>query len=451
MIRAASGLMLLVFHFLATNAAADMVSAETDGHVTPQVANTEAPYEVTWMRLSGRYGKTVAVDSLGNMVVSTSDGNRDLAISELDAAGNTVWMRQFDLVRTGSIKDVAPSDLGSIFVGGAVRVHRDGKKPYRDGYVAAYDTSGANLWTSTTHGGDATTVTGVAPDTLGNVFLTGFTAEPNTNRGGSVLLAKYGAAGEELWTHHLGGDVKSMGVGAAAGPDGNVVITGWTLGSFAGPHLGDQDVFVSKYDADGIHLWSKQYGTASHDLPAGVTIDDLGYVYVAGQTSGGLAGPAPQVFGMYDAFVSKIAPDGEIVWSQQIGSSMSESCFGVATDSQGNVFITGDTTGEFGGPRQGRVDVFVSKFDSAGSPRWTLQLGSPASERAAGIAVDAEDNVLVVGYTDGNLDGFGSSRHAFLAKLVVPEPSALVSLLSGAVGLCVVARVRRARPRNTNH
>ena len=82
--------------------------------------------------------------------------------------------------------------------------------------------------------------------------------------------------------------------------------------------------------------------------------------------------------------------DGSIRWSAQIGTAAEELGKSVATDSSGNVFVTGSTTGAVGGVNQGSADCFVTKLDGRdGTRMWTRQFGSPQDDQA--YAISASD------------------------------------------------------------
>jgi hypothetical protein len=62
--------------------------------------------------------------------------------------------------------------------------------------------------------------------------------------------------------------------------------------------------------------------------------------------------------------------------------------------------------------------MFLVKYNSAGTKQWTRQLGTTSDDRGFGVAVDTSGNVYVSGQTAGGLDGNTSAggNDIFLVK-----------------------------------
>jgi len=95
----------------------------------------------------------------------------------------------------------------------------------------------------------------------------------------------------------------------------------------------------------------------------------------------------------------------------QLGTSSSDNATGVATDSSGNVYVTGSTYGGLDGTNAGFSDLFVVKYNSSGTKQWTKQIGTSKNDRARGVATDSSGNVYVTGDTYGGLDGNTSAGY----------------------------------------
>ena len=157
---------------------------------------------------------------------------------------------------------------------------------------------------------------------------------------------------------------------------------------------GANDLFVVKYNSSGTKQWTEQLGSASSDFANGVATDSSGNVYVTGGTKGGLDGNTSA--GNTDLFVVKYNSSGTKDWTQQLGSESTDTANGVASDSSGNVYMTGGTKGGLdGNTSAGSTDLFVLKYNSSGTKQWTKQLGSSVRDSANGITIDSSGNIYV--------------------------------------------------------
>jgi hypothetical protein len=160
---------------------------------------------------------------------------------------------------------------------------------------------------------------------------------------------------------------------------------------------------VVKYNSSGKKLWTKQLGTSKHDRARGVATDSSGNVYVTGDTYGGLDGNTSA--GSNDLFVVKYNSSGTKQWTKQLGTSSTDLANGVVTDSSGNIYVAGGTYGGLdGNTNTGNSDLFVVKYNSSGTRQWTKQMGSSSLEYDYGVATDSSRNVYVSGDTYGGLD-----------------------------------------------
>src|SRR5688572_6704340 len=66
-------------------------------------------------------------------------------------------------------------------------------------------------------------------------------------------------------------------------------------------------------------IWTAQFGTREADEADAVAVDPAGNLYVAGQTFGALPGHTSE--GMIDAFLRRYDAHGVEIWTRQFGSS----------------------------------------------------------------------------------------------------------------------------------
>jgi len=207
-----------------------------------------------------------------------------------------------------------------------------------------------------------------------------------------------------------------------------------------GVHL---DVLVAKLSADGTHLWSTVVAAADHDYPTDIAIDDGGDVVVVGWTSSpdfptSSDALQRQLVGFRDAFVMRLAGgDGSILHSTLLGGDNPDQAEGIAVNADGEIIVVGSTRSQdfpvlnalqaeqAGYPYQSH-DLFITRL--SGDGREILQstyLGGLYNEFAAGVAVDDEGRITVVGTTTSAdfptqspvQSGLASDLDTFVARL----------------------------------
>ncbi len=158
--------------------------------------------------------------------------------------------------------------------------------------------------------------------------------------------------------------------------------------------------FLSKVSTDG----------TVEELPVGfswgrgVVVDAAGNVFVAGYAGGPVDGQTH--LGGNDIILSRYDPAGALVWTRQWGTAGDDQAWGLAFDSAGNLVLVGKTDGALDGQVQvGSSDVFVIRCDVNGTKLWTRQLGTTGSDEGKAVATDAAGNLYVFGQIDGALPG----------------------------------------------
>jgi len=123
-----------------------------------------------------------------------------------------------------------------------------------------------------------------------------------------------------LWTKQLGTSSSDGGSGVTTDSSGNVYVTGYTLGGLDGnTNSGSYDMFLVKYNSSGTKQWTKQLGTSKGDYGRSVTTDSSDNIYLTGSTWGGLDGNTN--LGDNDIFLVKYNSSGTKQWTKQLGTS----------------------------------------------------------------------------------------------------------------------------------
>ena len=409
----------------------------------------EDPYEVEWIAQNGTSdddgSHSVAVDASGNAYISGyahRPGDYDAFLSKLDSGGNEVWTTQIGSSHDDSSRSVAVDASGNAYISGYTYGDLGGPNAGSgDAFVSKFDSGGNEVWTTQIGTSEWDGSYSVALDASGNVYISGKTpgdlGGPNAGSR-DAFLSKFDSGGKEVWTTQIGSSGYDTSESVAVDASGNVYISGYTSGDLGGPNAGEFDAFLSKFDSDGSEVWTIQIGTSSDDYSYSVGVAASGNVYISGNTRGDLGGPNADYL---DAYLSKFDSGGNELWTTQIGSSGYDWSYSVAVDASGNAYISGHTDGDLGGPNAGESDAYLSKFDSDGNEVWTTQIGTGSDDYSRSVALDAWGNVYISGYTRGDLGGPNAGPwDAFLVKYEVPEPAMLSLLTLG--GLAVLRRRR---------
>jgi len=245
------------------------------------------------------------------------------------------------------------------------------------------------------------------------------------NGGGiaDAFVTRLSAAGNALiYSTYLGGAGEDAAYGVAVDSAGNAYVTGYTQsanfpttpGAAQRSNAGDYDAFVTALNPIGTAaLYSTLLGGSQQDYGVGVAVDSLGNAYMTGytassdypHTSGALQ---PGKNGGYDAVVTKLTGFGTIAYSTFLGGSGDDYGMAIAVDQSGNAYITGDTdstdfptaAGAIQTAATGVYNAFVTQVSAAGTAlAYSTYLGGSGFETGYGIALDPSRAAWVAGYT----------------------------------------------------
>ncbi len=275
-------------------------------------------------------------------------------------------------------------------------------------------------WTVQTGTAAADVAGAVAVDAGGNVYLVGSSAgslDGATSAGMfDAVLVKYDRFGSKLWSRQFGSRADDLALAVVVDSSGNVYVCGTTDGRIDGaPPSAVSGAFVAKYDSAGARQWVRQIQSGQTDMVRSLAVDAAGDVVAAGYTTGSLF--AQYAGGGSDAFLMKIDSAGDLKWGRQFGTAHTDNAGGVAVDAQRNVFLVGYTYG--GSTNAGSADVLVAKYDADGVSQWVQQFGNAGLDVASGVAIGPAGSLFVVGRTERAFAGeaHAGGLDAFVARL----------------------------------
>jgi uncharacterized delta-60 repeat protein len=355
------------------------------------------------------YAYGLAVDSSDNIYVTgytdkklhgnNSSGRFDMFLVKYNSSGARQWTKQLGTSNNEYASAVETDSSDNIYVTGMTWGGLDGstKPRYCMGYgtvkasrectdifLVKYNSSGTKQWVKQLEGSSKSfdNAQGLAVDSSDNIYVAGFTnggLDGNTSSGGyDILLVKYNSGGSKQWLQQFGSSKNDMGLEVNVDSKGNIYVTGYTQGGLDGKtYSGEKDIFLVKYNSSGTKQWTQQLGTPTFEEGNGVAVDSSDNIYVSGWTRGKLDTYA----GGDDAIVLKYNSSGTKQWTLQFGApsfleksrynsgsqmtTSEDKGVGVAVDSSGNIYVTGNTKGGLdGNTNSGKKDIFLVKYNS---------------------------------------------------------------------------------------
>ena len=294
--------------------------------------------------------------------------------------------------------------------------------------------------------------------------------------GADGFLAKYTSTGAFVWAVRFGGTGADTVTALARDLAGNLYVAGGfegtaaTFGAGASPpalnSIGGEDGFVAKFTADGAVVWARRFGGTSSERIEDVAVDAAANVYAVGTFSGQAdalpeAGAAIVSNGSEsDGFVVSFTSSGTARGAFPMGGTESDSALAVRVTSGGSFVIAGTFKGtaEFDpGPGTaglvsvGGSDVFLASYSTNASFQWARGIGGTGDEdvAAGGLAADGSGGVAVTGKFTGSVDfdpGAGQfirtslgASDAFVARLDASGAFQSAFTLGGATGAPTLA------------
>jgi hypothetical protein len=197
----------------------------------------------------------------GGLDGNTNAGSNDIFLVKYNSNGEKQWggAKQLGTTNEDYAYGVALDSSGNIYVTGWTYGGLDGNSNSGgcDLFLIKYNPGGIKQWTKQLGTASDDCACGVAVDNLNNIYVAGDTNDDldgNINAGGwDIFLVKYNSDGEKQWTKQLGTASDDHANGVALDSSGNIYVTGYTYGGLDGnSNSGLNDIFLVKYNSSGV-------------------------------------------------------------------------------------------------------------------------------------------------------------------------------------------------------
>jgi hypothetical protein len=368
-----------------------------------------------WVTTSGDFdddwGKAVVTDSLGNVYVAGYDrsgASANYVTTKYDTAGNELWVARSDGSAGGdgwAEAMVLDESAGQLYVTGV----STGPRPNYDFATIAYDLDGEELWTarydravldparSPYSADDRARDLAVGPN--GDIYVTGWSYNGANISGGTdfdYVTVAYDQHGSELWVARYNNPMNGFEMPAAITVDaatGNIYVTGHGINN----SFSNIDVITVAYDSSGNELWVDLYSGVGNRQDSGndVATDSAGNVYVTGETK------ADDSSFNYDILTIAFDPSGRRNWvnSHDGLEHMWDRGRAVEVGPSGRIYVTG-----FSWNSITKHDLTTIAYDPSGAQAWLSTYNGPAdgAERPTAMAVDpVDERIYVAAFSDG--------------------------------------------------
>jgi hypothetical protein len=379
----------------------------------------------------------------------------DAFVVKLGSDGKIAWGKTFGAGRDDVANGVAVRGERVVVVGQfldsiALGEFRHQAAGSDDVFVAALDRAGEPQWLWTAGGIDSDGANAVAAAPDGGWLIGGSfsrTAEFQDialkARGGTdAMLIKLAANGDVEWVKQFGGRYNDTIAHLATDARGNIYIQGVfrDIADWGGKPLtahggSDNDIVLAKYDVNGDHVWSQNFGNAFNDVAGGLTVDPAGNITMVGSFDKSVSfGPGDEhtSLGEADAFVARYSTDGKLAWARTYGAEREDIAFGIDADAAGNTVTVGWFQGsvDFGKgalTSKGNKDVFAVKLDPSGALVWAQGWGDRDHDQGRGVAIDDRGAAVVIGIYRFRLDVASPALESVRAEGDrIPKPDAFV-------------------------
>lgn len=265
---------------------------------------------------------------------------------------------------------------------------------------SALTTDGGSTWTDLETGQQRTAIGAADANTVWAGAFTDATTGLGGIWKGSLPSQPTPSTLNWTWARQAGSVLGDYAADVTTDAAGNVYAVGnyqgsITLGTTTLSSAGGYDIYLVKYNAQGVVQWARSAGGVNNDFASAVVVNPITNAPVV---TGGFATRA--VFGSlvavgagdFDVFVVQYSATGTAQWLTLATGTGADFGNGLAADASGNLYVAGEFTGTLtvGAARMltssGGSDALLFSLTSAGAVRWAQAAGGTLDDIGTGVA-----------------------------------------------------------------
>jgi hypothetical protein len=290
-----------------------------------------------------------------------------------------------------------------------------------DFLVSKFSLENTLEWQKTYGGSEDDSASAIIETLDGSFAVLGYTKssdlEVSENAGSKDFwLVKLSNSGALLWEKSFGFSGADYGTALLETKDGGFLITGvldvsasngqGNAKSTAIQHAGG-DYWAIKTDQAGTFEWSRFFGGSFTEVPLGIVeTDDNNFVLAGSSDSSDFN--ISNNNGSYDFWITKLAPNGNLIWEKSFGGTQIDEARGITTTNDANFIIVGDTRSadKNVSKNNGAADVWVLKVSTDGNLIWEKTIGGSNFDVAKAVSRTQDNGFLIAGSSRSLNNGF---------------------------------------------
>jgi len=284
--------------------------------------------------------------------------------------------------------------------------------------ISKFDSLWTELWIKTIWSTGDDQAISLAVDTIGNIYVTGY-FNGTVDFWGTILssfgsndiyVIKLDNNGNTQWAKQMWWTSADRWYGIGLTPDSSILVTGYfwgtaTFWSITHTSSSSSSAFATKIDNSGNIIWATQLDGISVDEGNYITSDSEWNVIVTWFFNGDAQHWSISLINSWDSdtFVTKLAPNGDVIWANKLGGIWRDRATWVVTDTNNDIYVEWffNNDSQHGTTllnHAGSNDVFVTKVSSIGDIVWSIALQWWSNDTGNSIDIWPNNNIYVSGY-----------------------------------------------------